>query len=175
MKALLDLLQRIGGGLLDAYVVVDRDRRVVSFNRHYFALFPRAVARRLEGSRCCDHLKVGVCEGGAKCLARRCIDEGGPLRFDEIPAHLEGDEGDDRRFIVSAVPLDDEAAVIFLRDVSDAADVQRKYKTVQDQEAREKERLREEIVRKTKELVDTNMELNRVQKELMSFKKGLFG
>lgn len=173
MKPLLDLLGRIGAGFLDPYVVVDGERRVVAFNRHYHALFPRAVARKLEGSTCCQFLALGVCENAAKCLAQRCRSEGAPLRFDEIDARVEGDEAD-RRLIVSAVPVDDHA-LIFLRDVSDAADVQRKYKNVQDQEAREKERLREEILRKTKELMDTNQELNRVQKELMGFKKGLFG
>jgi hypothetical protein len=179
VKALLDLLARLGGGFLDAYVVVDADRRVIAFNRHYHGMFPRAVARRLEGSTCCQYLALGVCEGGGKCLARRCRDEGAPLRFDEIDAAIEGEDAS-RRLIVSALPLGEEGAppegaLIFLRDVSDAADVQRKYKNVQDHEAREKERLREEIVRKTKELMDANQELNRVQKELMGFKKGLFG
>lgn len=175
MKALLELLSRVGAGLLDPYVVIDRDRKVVAFNRHYFSMFPRAQARKLEGSACCQFLALGVCEEGGKCLALRCHSEGA-LRLDEIDARLEDET---RRFIVSAVPLAEgdtpDAALICLRDVSDAADVQRKYKNVQDHEAREKERLREEIVRKTKELMDTNMELNRVQKELMGYKKGLIG
>ena len=75
------------------------------------------------------------------------------------------------------MPDDDapEAVLILLRDVSDQADVQRKYKDVLASEAREKDKLRTELLRKTKELMDANQALNRLQQELMAFKKGLLG
>ena len=172
----LDLLERISGVFIDAWVVVDGERRVLAFNPHYRALFPRAQARKLKGSMCCQFLRLGVCEGQT-CLARRCIEDGSPARYDEISAVLEGDP-QPKRVIASAVPLSDEggeAALILLRDVSDQADVQRKYKGMLERETHEKELLREEITRKTKELMDANIELNRIQRELMRFKKGLFG
>lgn len=179
VDVLLQLLHRLSAGFIDAAVVVDGERRVLDFNRHFRALFSRQQARRLKGSTCCQFLDLALCEGGQSCLGRRCMDEGNPLRFDEIDGTLET-ESTPRRFIVSATPLAEEGeapqgALILLRDVSDAADVQRKYKHMLEKEAREKERLRDQIVRKTKELMDTNMELNRVQKELMGYKKGLFG
>ena len=178
LSAELALLRRIGGALTDAYVVVDAERRVVDFNRHYFSLFPRHQARKLKGGHCCQFLKLGICENG-ECLARRCMRENQAVRYDEIPAFRVDDEGHEAaRFIVSGAPLGSSAplgALLMLRDVSDAADVQRKYKEILETEAKEKERLKEEIFRKTKELMDTNLELNRVQKELMGFKKGLFG
>jgi hypothetical protein len=180
MDALLDRIRTVGAVFVDAYLVVDANRQVLDFNPHYRGFFSRAQARKLKGSRCCEYLQLGVCEGGGSCLAKRCLSEGGPVRFDEIPAQIEGEERP-RQVIASAAPLSEgegaapQAALILLRDVSDQAAVQRKYKEMLDTETRAKERLRDEIVRKTKELMDANMELNRVQKELLKFKKGLFG
>ncbi len=168
----LEGIRGIGAAFLDAWVAVDGERRVVDFNPHYRGMFPRSQARKLKGSTCCQFLRHAACEGG--CLARRCLEEGAPIRLDEVPATLDGDDRP-RRVIASAAPLGDGAALVVLRDVSDAADVQRKYKEMLEKETREKEALREDIVRKTKQLVDTNIELNRVQTELMGFKKGLFG
>lgn len=180
MTALLQMLERIGQVFIDPWLVVDKNGQVVEMNRHYHSLFPRNVARKLRGSQCCQHLKLGTCE--SECLAKRCLREAGrgAVRYDEIPAVLEG-EAEPRRFIVSAVPLAEsdetapEATLILLRDVSDQADVQRKYKEVLASEAREKEKLRAELLRKTRELMDANQALNRMQQELMSFKKGLLG
>jgi hypothetical protein len=180
VQRVLSMLERVGQVFVDPWLVVDKNGQIIEMNRHYHALFPRSVARKLRGSACCQHLKLGTCEN--ECLARRCLrDHGhGAVRYDEIPAVLEG-ETDARRFIVSAVPLADsdeaepEAVLILLRDVSDQADVQRKYQDVQTSEAREKEKLRAELLRKTKELMDANQALNRLQQELMSFKKGLLG
>ena len=170
MDVALEHIRGIGAAFLDGWVAVDAQRQVVDFNPAYRAMFSRAQARKLKGSNCCQFLRLSVCSDG--CLAARCLEEQAPLRLDEIPAEAEGDERP-RRLIASAAPLSDSAALIVLRDVSDAADVQRKYKEMLERETREKESLREEIVRKTKELMDTNMELNRVQDELMRFKKGL--
>lgn len=184
MQPLLSMLERIGQVFVDPWLVVDKNGQVVEMNRHYHALFPRNVARKLRGSACCQHLKLGTCE--QEGLARRCLrDHGhGAVRYDEIPARFESDgEQASRRFIVSAVPLaggedadaDPDLVLILLRDVSDQADVQRKYQDVLASEAREKEKLRAELSRKTKELMDANQSLNRMQQELMAFKKGLLG
>lgn len=179
------MLDRIGPVFVDPWLVVDRSGQIVEMNRHFHALFPRSVARRLKGSQCCQHLKLGTCGTGTgddACLARRCLRDAaqGAVRYDEIPATVEG-EAEPRRFIVSAVPLaaadgaPPEYTFILLRDVSDQADVQRKYKDVLASEARDKEKLRAELSRKTRELMDANLALNRLQQELMSFKKGLLG
>ncbi len=165
-------VRALGAAFLDAWVAVGPDRKVLDFNPNYRAMFSRAQARKLKGSTCCQFLELSVCADG--CLAERCQTEGAPIRLDEIPAQIDGEDRQ-KRFIASAAQLNKDATLIVLRDVSDAADVQRKYKEMLERETREKEGLREEIVRKTKELMDTNMELNRVQNELMRFRKGLFG
>lgn len=177
MEPVLGQIRALGAAFLDGWFVVDGDRRIIEFNSQFRGLFTRSQARQLNGSQCCQFLALGVCEGGA-CLARRCIEDQAPVRYDEITATREGD-GETLRVIASAAPITTEdgsvAALVVLRDVSDAADVQRKYKSVHEQHAREKDALRDVIARKTKELMDANMELNRIQKELMRFKKGLFG
>ena len=169
-------VRTLGAAFLDPWVVMDADDRVVEFDARYRSLFPRHQARRLGGSVCCQFLKLSVCADGVH-LASRCLAAGGPVRYDEIEATLEGET---LRLIASAAPIgpDDgppDGVLILLRDVSDLADMQRKYREMLDRETRAGEALRQEITRKTKELMDTNMELNRVQKELLTLRKGLFG
>jgi hypothetical protein len=82
------------------------------------------------------------------------------------------------RFILSAIPILDEAgnpvgALEIQRDVTDEAVVQVKYQEMLDHEARERERLASQIRSRTKELLETNQTLLRVQKELLAYKKGL--
>lgn len=175
MESLLARIRAVGAVFIDPWVAVDDTGTVVDFNPHFRSLFSRQQARKLQGSPFGRFLSLEVPDGE---LAARCLAEDKPLRFDEIAARIEGDD-EVRSFIVSAAPVQGDSgarvALILLRDVSDAATMQRKYKTMLDRETREKERLQDEITRKTKELMDTNMELNRTQKELMRFKKGLFG
>ena len=82
------------------------------------------------------------------------------------------------RFILSAIPILDESgnpvgALEIQRDVTDEAVVQVKYQEMLDNEARERERLASQIRSRTKELLETNQTLLRVQKELLAYKKGL--
>lgn len=168
----LDAARLVGPVFLDPYVIVNADNTVIDFNPHYRALFSRAQARRLKGSACCQFLRLSICDSQG-CLAQSCREANTPARYDEIPATLEGDDTE-RRFIASAQPLG-ESTLILLRDVSDLADVQRKYKLMHAREAKEKTRLREVIHSRTQELLEANRELNRAQKELVQFKKGLFG
>ena len=51
--------------------------------------------------------------------------------------------------------------------------MQVKYQEMLDHEARERERLAGQIRSRTKELLETNQNLLRVQKELLAYKKGL--
>ena len=166
MESLLAQIRAIGAVAVDPWVVVDADANLIENNAHFRALFSRQRARNLQGSPCCDLLKLSVCDGD-QCLAKQCLAEGQPVRYDEIPATFEG-ETELRQVIVSATPLraDDGTAVcmMLIRDVSDAATVQRKYKSMLAQETKEKERLREEIRRKTKELMDTNVTLTWLHK-----------
>jgi hypothetical protein len=82
------------------------------------------------------------------------------------------------RFVLSAIPILDEqgnpvGALEVQRNVTDEATVQTKYQEMLDHEARERERLAAQIRSRTRELVETNQALLRVQKELVAYKKGL--
>lgn len=168
-----DPVQILGGALLDAAVTVDELGHVAGYNSHYRALLPRHLARKLPGSPCCQQLKLGICDEGG-CLAKRCVREDRPLRYDEISAQI-AEGGPSLTVIASAAPLQGGGAVILLRDVSDTAAMQRKYKDMLEAADRAQEKLKLQLTRKTQELLDANTELNRVQQELMDHKKGLFG
>lgn len=166
----LDRIREVGAVFIDPWVAVDRGGAVVDFNPHFRALHSRQNARKLQGNPLSAYVHLDL----PVDPVAQCLEQGKPVRYDEIQVTIEGEETA-RPFIISAAPVGDGLVLMLLRDVSDAAAVQRKYKTIIDRETKEKERLQDEIGRKTKELVDTNIELNRTQKELMRFKKGLFG
>ncbi|MFN3202031.1 MAG: hypothetical protein ACE366_26735 [Bradymonadia bacterium] len=172
-------LHALGAALLDAALVIDGEQKVVEFNGHYRALLPRHLARKLPGSQCCQLLRLSLCgHDRGECLAQRCAREARPLRYDEINAQVDPDgdgHGDTLTVIASAAPLEDGRTMLMLRDVSDTAAMQRKYKEMLDAADRAQEKLQASLNRKTQELMDANTELNRVQQELMHHKKGLFG
>jgi transcriptional regulator of aromatic amino acid metabolism len=179
MQAVLAQLERLGDALPDPWLVVDPQGRVIESNRAFHALFPRSVARLLRESVCCEHLKLSVCDVD-RCLARQCRTEARPIRLDEIEAHVQGDDTP-RRFIVSAVPLTEQAGappvavLIVLRDVSDLAGVQRKYQEMLADAATERDRLKADLQRVTRELVDTSRTLDETRAALGALKRGLVG
>jgi len=59
------------------------------------------------------------------------------------------------------------------RNVTDEAVVQVKYQEMLETEARERERLANQVRMRTKELLETNQLLLKTQKELLAYKKGL--
>jgi hypothetical protein len=59
------------------------------------------------------------------------------------------------------------------RNVTDEAVVQVKYQEMLEKEARERERLANQVRMRTKELLETNQLLLKTQKELLAYKKGL--
>lgn len=164
-----------GEAFIDSWFVVDRERNIVDFNRAFFALLPRQVARGLKGKKCHEVLELEICK--SRCIAEQCWQNKQHVRLDEIggkPAQTE----EPMRFLLSAVPILDEAgnevgALEVQRNVTDEAVVQTKYQEMLDVEARERERLAAQIRTRTKELLEANQALLRVQKELIAHKKGL--
>lgn len=161
--------------LIDSYFVVDHERNIVDYNRAFFSLFPRQVARGLKGRKCYEVLQLNICKG--RCIAQQCWSERKQVRLDEIDGRPAGTEKQ-MRFILSAIPIYDEhgqvvGALEMQRDVTDEAMVQVKYQEMLEHEARERERLIGQIRARTRELVETHQALARAQKELLAFKKGL--
>ena len=169
--------KRTASAIVDSYFVVDHERRIVDFNRAFFALLPRQLARGLKGKHCYDVLELNICK--TECIAMQCWNENRHVRLDEISGTIIGDaEAQQLRFILSAVPVTDAngqhvGALEIQRNVTDEAVVQVKYQEMLETEARERERLANQIRARTKELLETNQLLLKTQKELLAYKKGL--
>ena len=161
--------------IIDSWFVCDADRNIVDFNRAFYSMLPRQVARGLKGKKCYEVLSLNICKD--RCIAQQCWQEKKQVRLDEIdgcPAGVDKSQ----RFILSAVPILDDAgnplgALEIQRDVTDEAEVQVKYQEMLDNEARERERLVSQVRTRTKELLEANQALLRAQRELRAIKKGL--
>jgi PAS domain-containing protein len=162
--------------IVDSWFIVDNERNIVEFNRAFFSLLPRSVARGLKGKKCYDVINLNIC--AESCIAGQCWKDKRQVRLDEITGKIPGGDQPEMRFILSAVPIYDAngtqiGALEMQRNVTDEAMVQVKYQEMLETEARERERLAQQIRARTKELLDTNQMLLRVQKELLGYKKGL--
>lgn len=177
LETFLKEFKRTSNAIVDSYFVVDQDRTIVDFNRAFYAMLPRQVARGLKGKKCYDVLELNICKDN--CIAQQCWESGRHVRLDEITGTIIGDaESAQMRFILSAVPITDDSgvaigAVEIQRNVTDEAEVQVKYQEMLETEARERERLAKQIRTRTKELLETNQRLLKTQKELLAYKKGL--
>jgi hypothetical protein len=175
LQQFLTEFKRVASAIVDSYFVVDTERRIVDFNRAFFALLPRQLARGLKGKRCYEVIELNICK--AECIAQQCWADNRHVRLDEISGSVVG-EGQKMRFILSAVPITDErgnhvGALEIQRNVTDEAVVQVKYQEMLETEARERERLANQVRMRTKELLETNQLLLKTQKELLAYKKGL--
>ncbi len=161
--------------IIDSWFVCDNERNIVEFNRAFYSMLPRNVARGLKGKKCYDVLTLNICKD--RCIAQQCWQEKKQVRLDEINGRPAGTEKE-QRYILSALPIVDDngnavGALEIQRDVTDEAEVQVKYQEMLDNEARERERLAGQIRTRTKELLEANQALMRAQRELRAIKKGL--
>ncbi len=177
LAAFIAQFKLVADAIIDSWFVVDNDRNIVDFNRAFFGMLPRNVARGLKGKKCHDVLELNICKD--RCIAQQCWKEKRQVRLDEIKGHVPGAEAaTELRFILSAIPIYDQSgaqigALEIQRNVTDEATVQVKYQEMLESEARERERLAQQIRSRTKELLDTNQTLLKIQKELLNYKKGL--
>ena len=82
--------KRVSSAIVDSYFVVDTERRIVDFNRAFYALLPRAVARGLKGKHCYDVLELNICKSA--CIAEQCWNDNHQIRLDEISGNIAGEE-----------------------------------------------------------------------------------
>jgi len=164
--------------IIDSWFICDNDRNIVDYNRAFFSLFPRQEARNLKSRKCHDVMRLTICQHA--CIAQQCWRDQRHVRLDEIDGQPLGqaEDAEARRYVLSAIPILDEnnqpvGALEIQRDVTDEALVQDKYRKMLDNEARERERLAGQIRTRTRELLETNQLLLKVQKELITHKKGL--
>jgi PAS domain-containing protein len=175
LERFLAQFKNISDAFIDSWFVVDNERNLVDFNTAFRAMLPRQVARAAKGRKCYEVLELDICK--ERCIAQQCWQGKRQVRLDEINGKpAQGEQS--MRFVLSAIPvLDDDGnpvgALEIQRNVTDEATVQVKYQEMLDNEARERERLAAQIRTRTRELLDTNQTLLRVQRELLAYKKGL--
>src|SRR5438034_11614810 len=90
----------------DSYFVVDAERNIVDFNRAFFSMLPRQVARGLKGKKCYEVLEHDICK--TACIAQQCWQQKKQVRLDEITSQIAQAE-QPSRFILSAIPIMDDA------------------------------------------------------------------
>src|SRR5215470_6577590 len=117
--------------IIDSWFIVDHERNIVEFNRTFYGMLPRNVARELN-----------ICK--EQCIAHQCWRDHRQVRLDEIKGVVPGGDGGEMRFILSALPIYDDAgnpigALEIQRNVTDEATVQVKYQEMLESEARERE------------------------------------
>ena len=174
LERFLERFRPVSEALLDSWFVVDAERNLVEYNRAFFSLLPRSVARGIKGKKCFEVLELEICQD--RCVAEQCWRDGRHVRLDGI-AGRPAQTDEPLRFVVSAIPiLDDDGRIVgaleIQRNVTDESTVQTKYKEILDQEALERERLVGQIKTRTRELMDANRALLRAQRELLASRRG---
>ncbi|MBS1118340.1 MAG: hypothetical protein H6Q90_568, partial [Deltaproteobacteria bacterium] len=99
LQQFLTEFKRVASAIVDSYFVVDSERRIVDFNRAFFALLPRQVARGLKGKQCFEVLELNICK--TECIAQQCWSDNRQVRLDEISGSIAGETAK-LRFILSA-------------------------------------------------------------------------
>ena len=171
---LLRAIEPVEEAIIDPMFVVDDQRAIVHFNRAFYSLLPRGVARSMRGKPADDVISFEI-EGQRQCIVSYCWTIGKHIRLDEILGWVARTDTP-RTFIISALPILDRTtvhgALVILRNVSDAALVQSKYQDMLDNAKRQREQLKYTIHQRTKDLLEANQRLIRAQQELMAYKRG---
>ncbi len=156
--------------VIDAWFTTDPNGVIVDFNRVFFSLFPRNIARKLKGVTLPEIMVMPM------DIVGEAITQNRQVRFDEVVASiLETQE--EFRFILSAIPLfNDEQALegtlVVLRNVTDEAMVQIKYQEMLEREARERELLKAELVRRTERLIQISERYYELKAQIRKRAKG---
>lgn len=163
--------------IIDPFVIVDSQRIIIHFNRAFYSMLPRGVARGLKGKKIDDVIEFSLSDQG--CVLDRCWQEGKHLRLDEIGGQI---KKSDKllTFILSALPFFDpegnpSGLLLVMRNVTDEAQVQIKYQEMLDNAKRDREELEELVRQRTKDLLKTSQELLTARRELLDFRRGRLG
>ncbi len=174
----VDHAQEVLDQLTDAAIVVDTELRPMAWNARYLqqvGLRQQQFQRRLTaGLRCCDLLRLEVCE--TACLAMQVRQQRRSQRIDEIQGWVEGAPEDKMTFIVNSAPVYDQSGVIvgtleIYRDVTAEARIQSRYKALLDAERRRAELLEEEVRNRTRDLEASVIELKNTRAQLIQAEK----
>jgi two-component system, NtrC family, sensor kinase len=161
----LEPIRRFLEGSVDGAVILDRDRRILSYNRAYANASglrgPKLRQRVADGARCYEIFPLEICASACVGCDARAL--GKALRVDEIRAAPGGEDA--RTFIVTAFPLGDYLIESY-RDVTADVRIQRRLKVLLARERDAKAELQREVEAQTRELRKAQAQL--VHHEKMS-------
>jgi PAS domain S-box-containing protein len=151
----LTAVDRLGKVFFDSYFVVDRERRIQSFNEGFVQLlgFRPAQRRAIKGAHCHKLLSLEICRDG--CIALECLNKGGPVRKEEIRG--KAPNGRELVLELSAIPLWNQVGQIsgvFVthRDVTDERRLKTSYLEEREAHANERDTLLKIIKEREEEL-----------------------
>ena len=136
-----EAVDRLGKVFFDSYFVVDRERRIETFNEGFVQMLGLRPAerRQIRGSFCYDLLRLEICKD--RCIALEALAKGDHVRKEEI----RGTTANGREVVLerSAMPLRDESGQVvgvFVtdRDVTDERRLKTRY--LEESEAHRQER-----------------------------------
>src|SRR5262245_12277290 len=105
LAAFIQQFKAMSDAVIDSWFVVNNDREIVDYNRAFYGMFPRQVARGLKGKKCYEVLELNICK--ESCIAQQCWKDRRQVRLDEIKGRVAQGDGTEMRFILSAVPIHD--------------------------------------------------------------------
>ena len=145
--AVVELLE----GSPDAAVILDRDRKILHFNRAYQGLTGmgwRKLSKAVDaGARCLDVFALEICR--ENCVGCRAAEAGRSIRVDEIESV---DTDEPMTFIVTASPLAGGYIFETYRDVTADVRMQQRIKDMLERERQANISLEEKVAKRTEEL-----------------------
>jgi len=134
LQTTLDVLRSISGALIDPWVVVDPDRTILATNRHFLSWYSRSAARKAKGSPF-DHYVFLEWGGKDLDVIDETLQTRRPVRYDEVIGYVT--DGPNLSLIVSTSIIGEdggepEAILVVLRDITDLARIQQKYRQAVD-------------------------------------------
>lgn len=126
----LKLIQSFVDHALDGVMIVDSEQSIVYYNRAIERILDVRLNRPFYRSmRCRDLMGLEICD--KKCIMQSALSNERPVQLGEISGHLIS--GRSAYFYLNAVPLKTETfegALIYVKDVSEEAEVHEKYKSL---------------------------------------------
>lgn len=155
--------------VFDAYFLTDAEGKITEYNHMFRSLFPRALARKLKGKTLTEVMELPL-DIVSETLAKRTH-----IRLDEIEARVQ--EMEEYRFILSSIPLYDEAkeltgVLVLCRNVTDEAMVQLKYQEMLESEAKQRDILKDELKRRTESLINLGKKYFALKEKIRQRAKG---
>jgi len=155
--------------VFDAYFLTDKDGLITEYNRMFYALFPRSIARKLKGVKLTEVMTLPV------DIVTETLSTQQHMRLDEIIAQVQDME--EYRFSLSSLILTNDSgetvgSLVLMRNVTDEAMIQIKYQEMLEQEEKARELLIDELKQRTESLIETSTKYFALKEKIRMRAKG---